>query len=369
MSRSIYNATATAEAKATALHLFRHLLRATSYLPDEFAQLYIRNYIKYQFRKARNPSERTPARLKSAQNSLNTLQRAADGEIKPLTEVLHRAYGRSGRRRRELVDDLLRADAKPATENGATAECLTAESINKEGKWESPRPVLNMFIRSQAANHPPDSKRPIIRQFEPQIPKNIWGRPMPLKRQRNIVKRFWASTLDKLLPPLPELEWNRLRDLATGVIPFKGPPPRRPRAGVPGERPEALLSDITFLKQPIRAAARTNKDAQLQERDKHTIDARFMRRIWAGVWNQSPLMTYNGETMEWTIVWGGSRSAASQGLTGTAGRRDLELFAGMDELDQGPMAVLRPAKHRKDNDKRRKLETPQLIEKIEEIDS
>jgi hypothetical protein len=369
MSRSIYNAAAAAEARTTALHLFRHLLRAASYLPDEFAQVYVRNYIKYQFRKARKPSERTPARLKNARNSLNTLQRAADGEIKPLTEVLLRAYGRSGRRRRELVNDLLRADAKSTPENGATVESLSAESINKEGEWEVPRPVLNMFIRSQAANHPPESSRPIIRQFEPQISKNTWGRPMPLKRQRNIVKRFWASTLDKLLPPLPEVEWNRLRDLATGVIPFKGPPPRRPRAGPPGERSETLLSAVTFLKQPIRAAARADKEAQLQERNKHTIDARFMRRMWASVWSQSPLMTYNGETMEWTIVWGGGRSAASQGMIGTAGRKDLELFSGIDELDPGSVVGRRPAKHQKDTDKRRKLESPQPIEKIEEIDS
>jgi len=359
-----------AKAKTTALHLFRHLLRATSYLPDEFAQLYIRNYIKYQFRRARKPSEHTPARLKKARNSLSTLQRAADGEIKPLTKVLHRAYGRSGRRRRELIDDLLRADAKSAPENGAAVESLTAESINKDGRWESPRPVLNTFIRSQAANHPPDSSRPIIREFEPRIPKNIWNRPMPLKRQRNIVKRFWASTLDKLLPPLPEVEWNRLRDLATGVIPFKGPPPRRPRAGAPEEKSEALLSAVTFLNQPIRAAARADKDAQIQKRNSHIINARFMQRIWASVWNLSPLMTYNGETMEWTIVWGGSRSAASRGLAGTAGRKDVELFSGMDEFDQGPMVVVRrPTKHQKDTDKQRKLETPQLIEKNDGIDS
>lgn len=339
---------ATAETKITGLHLFRHLLRAASYLPDDFAQLYIRNYIRHQFKRAKKPSKHTPARLKNARSSLNTLQRAADGEIKSLTKVLHRAYGRSGRRRRELVDDLLRADAKSTPENGTTTESITAENVIKEGKWDLPRPVLNMFMRSQAANHAPGNDRPVIRHFEPQISQTIWGRPMPLKRQRNIVKKFWASTQDKLLPPLPELEWNRLRDLATGVIPFNRPPPRRPRAGAPGERSESLLSAVTLLKQPIRASHRPKKDLRVQERGGHTIDARFMRRIWASVWSQSPLMTYNGETMEWTIVWGGSRSAASQGMAGSAGRRDLELFAGMNELDKGPMLVRRPARHRKD---------------------
>ncbi len=326
---------AITEANTNALRLFRHLLRVTSYLPDEFAQVYIRNYIKCQFRRAKKPSKRTSERLKNGRNALNTLQRAADGNIESLTKVLHRAYGRSGRRRRELVNDLLREDAKFVPENGATAESLTAESLtaestSKDGQVESPRPVLTMFLKSQAANNPPDNNRPPIRHFEPQIPKSIWERPMPLKRRRNIVKRFWASTLDKILPPLPEPEWNRLRDLATGVIPFEGPPRRRLPASPAGERSEALLSAAPFLRQSIRHAVRRQKDDEVKQRENHKINARFMRRIWASVWNHCALMTYNGETMKWTVVWGGSRSAASQALTGSAGRKDLELFEGID---------------------------------------
>jgi hypothetical protein len=359
---------ATAEARTRTLHLFRHLLRAASYFPDEFAQLYIRSYIKNLFIRGKAPSEHTSARLEHARSSLNTLQRAADGEVKSLTKVLLRAYGRAGRRRRELMVDLLQADANSMPENGETVESITAESLNKEGKWKSRGPVLDMLSKSQAANHPPDSGRHKIRQLEPQIPKTIWERPMPIKRQQNFEHNFWASTVDKLLPPLPELEWNRLRDLATGVIPFKGPPPRRPRAGLPGEKEESLLSAATYLKQSIRAAARPEKDARVQDKDKHKITPRFMRRMWANVWNQSPLMSYNGETMEWTIVWGGSRSAASKGLMGSAGKKDLELFAGIDELDQGPISVKKPAKHQKDTDMRRKMRTPHLI-KDNEIDS
>jgi Complex 1 protein (LYR family) len=359
---------AAAEAKIPALRLFRHLLRATSYLPDEFAQVYAHNYIKYKFRQARKPSKHTPERLKNARSSLNTLQQATNGDIASLTKVLHRAYGRSGRRRRQLVEDLLRIDAKPALEYGAISESLAAESISKEGKWESLRPVLIKFLKSQAANNPPENKRPPIRHFEPEIPKNIFERPVAMKRQRNAVKRFWASSLDKILPPLPEVEWNRLRDLATGVIPFKKPPRRRIPAGPPGER-TTLLHAAAFLKQSVQAAARPEKDARVQERKSHKINARFMRRMWASVWNQCPLMTYNGETMEWTIVWGGSRSGASQGLIGSAGRKDLELFEGMDELDKVPVRPRRPAKHKKDVGKRGKSETLKPIEETKELNT
>jgi hypothetical protein len=56
-------------------------------------------------------------------------------------------------------------------------------------------------------------------------------------------------------------------------------------------------------------------------------------------------------------------------MTGSAGRKDLELFAGIDELDQGHVVVQRPAKDRKNTEKRKRLETPQLVEKNNEIDS
>jgi len=351
------------EVKTPALHLFRHLIRATSYLPDEFARAYIHNYIKYKFVQARKTSEHTSRRLEKGRTSLNILQRATNGDIKCLTKVLYRAYGRSGRRRRELVQDLLRADAKLTPENGVSPESPTIESINKEEKWESPRPLLTMFLKSQAAHNPPENRRPPIRHFEPEIPKNIFDRPMALKRQRNIVKRFWASTLDKILPPLPEVEWNRLRDLATGVIPFEKPPPRRIPAGAPGKE-TALLHAAAFLKQSIRTAARPAKDARLHERNRHIINARFMRRIWAGVWSQCPLMTYNGETMEWTIVWGGSRSAASRGLTGTAGKKDLELFEGLNELDNGTVHSQKPANHKRNTECRQSRKSHSLPRKV-----
>jgi hypothetical protein len=324
---------AAVEAKTTARHLFRALLRAASYLPDEFARTYIHNHIIHRFRTA---SKITPARLQDARGDLNVLQRASMGEIKPLTKVMHLSYGRTGRRRRELIVALLRADAKPMQETDPSA----APPVFKEGHTAesppSPRPVFDTFLQSQSLNHPPDTSRVKIRHLQPQIPKeNIWGRPVALKRQRGLRHKWWSETLNKLLPPLPELEWNRLKDLATGVIPFEGPPPRRSTRLSPKRKPREVL-ELSSLKNPIRHAVRHSLDNRQKTMHQHEINARFMRRIWANVWNLTPKMSYDGESIEWIVTWGGGRSAASNGRVGSVGRADLELFEGVDLLSVGP---------------------------------
>ena len=330
---SNYNIMATAEAKATTRHLFRALLRAASYLPDEFAQTYIHNHIIHRFRAA---SKITPARLQDARGALNTLQRANNGEIKPLTKVLHLAYGRTGRRRRELIVALLRADAKPLQDPDLPTAVSVSDGGGSDGSSQSPRPVFDMFVRSQSLNHPPDTSRVKIRHLEPQIPEeSIWGKPVALRRQRSLRHRWWSETLNKLLPPLPEPEWNRLRDLATGVIPFEGPPIRRRQLVLSDGKPAESLN-ISCFKTPIRHAVRHSQDNRQKTMNRHKINARFMRRMWANVWNLTPKMCYDGEIMEWTVTWGGGRSAASNGRAGSAGKADLELFEGIELLGTGP---------------------------------
>lgn len=65
-----------------------------------------------------------------------------------------------------------------------------------------------------------------------------------------------------------------------------------------------------------------------------------MRRIWANVWGQSPMVSYNTETKEWSVVWGGSPEVSNH-IKVSAGRSDLELFEEMDQRDKEPMLVRR----------------------------
>lgn len=329
---------ASAEAKTTARHLLRSLLRAASYLPDELARTYIHGHIIQRFRKA---SAITPTRLQDARNSLNTLQRATNGEINPLRSVLYMTYGRTGRRRRELVIALLRPESLPPSASLPFAEKADDDVGTQDDDFAASRPMLRAFLKSQKNNNSSGwPKLALMRHLEPQIPEeNIWGRPLALKRQKNIKHRFWAKTLSRILPPLPEAEWDMLRDLATGVLPYKGSPPRRARAvstvEITDEEPPSLLS-LGYLKQPIGAAARHDEANPLKSMNRHHISRRFMRRIWASVWNVTPKMTYDAETKKWTVTWGDSTSAASQGLVGTAGKADLALFEGVDKLQEGP---------------------------------
>lgn len=258
-----------ASAETTALRLFRALLRAATYLPDELARTHIRNHIVHRFR---NAARITPDRLRNARRSVSILQRAAEGDPKPLRKVLSMTYGRSGPMRRELLDRLraLEGDA------------------------------LQHFIRSQKANKALETERKPIKQLKLTMPKeNIWGRPIPLKRQANIEKEFWSDTYEKLLPPLPERFWNRLRDLSTGVVTETLPKPR----GIGQDR---------------------------KRFEKHNLTPRYMRRMWASVWNESATM----ESMEggkWKITWGGWRNSLSKGRISMARKQDLELFEGAEE--------------------------------------
>lgn len=321
--------------KMEALHYFRHLLRAATYLPDEYARLYIHNDIVRRFRKHAKDTARLDARLQKAQRSLNILQRAVDGGLKPLTSVLFRAYGRTGRKRRKLIVELLRAEQGFAPEDGADPESIIAGGINPDGSWKSPRPLFDKLVRSQVAHHPADNPRPTIRRIKPTIPRTIWDTPITVRRQQNILHKFWSDLLQKILPPLPEMEWNRLRDLATGVIPFEGPPPRRSRPASKEKpvEPSSLLT-TSFLTTPVRAAARPEKDARVRKMHKHNLTPRFMRRVWATVWNISPLASYDGDTQQWNVVWGGGKTAASKGLISSATGRDFELFEGIDKLER-----------------------------------
>jgi Complex 1 protein (LYR family) len=308
--------------KQTTLHLFRALLRASSYLPDEFARAYIRNHISYRFRIA---SSITPARLQTARRVLSTLQRANNGAVAPLKKVLKHAYGRAGKRRQELVSIFEQLRRNPLSEKvlNIAQKRLGIDRVKDPLAYQT---LLLSFMRSQAWRSGAGEARGKIRHFEPQIPEeNIWGRPIAHCRRRNITRKFWTSTLKKLLPPLPEAEWNRLRDLATGAIPFRGAPPRRSHH-LPTEK--AFLSPSN-LKLPIHRSARELLEPSHRIDQQHHIKARFMRRLWGDIWQETPKVCYDNENAKWAITWGGGHSAESRGVLSIPGRKDLELFEGI----------------------------------------
>lgn len=327
--------------------LLRSLLRQSTYLPDEFARSWVKQHIVDSFQtyksKAHNiqsdssTDERFRKKLTDGRRALSQLQRAAEGDSKCLQKVLMSAYGRIGKRRRELLRRLLpspsaeddaytmeeaeaagiqemsSANANEVSQK-ANHEALKGTSLvgntssTKRTKFE-PQPLeprLAILLESQMRSGPPTLTRPNPRRLHPDIPElNTWMRPMPQKRVKNMHKKFYAELIDRALPPLPQHEWERLRDFASGKR--EPEPPRRQRRqdrsadGGLGAGMSALDIVVRYGKVP-RPVMRSPDDGQKSPRS--------MQRLYAKVFSQCPLMQYNEDKQKWDVTWG------EQGLLG-----------------------------------------------------
>lgn len=350
--------------------VYRHLLRAATYFPDDFARTYIQNDLHALFRNREKGSTNTEEKqirrmklLKRARDGISMIQRATEGEAGPLFNILRDVYGRAGPRRRELLAQLRRT---PKSAVNHTHEDLTAalESADIFDKLQ-PNPAFEALLKSQKQAKLDESPRRKLKRINPDtaIPKeNIFGRPLAKKLLAGKTKRFWASVFDKVLPPLPEHEWNRLRDLATGVIKFKGVPPRRipgltaaqiekcemgPKGKhkgqslgpssqireskrIPGTNDQIDSTIKTFHVDSSNIMALPAMHVSLGQQidNKHVLTSSYMRRAWKHIWLLTPLLSYSADKDKWTVKWG-ARTAYGMGRMSEAGTADLELFAGL----------------------------------------
>src|SRR5271163_3977922 len=136
------------------LHLLRSLLRECTYLPDPRARSYMHNYVLWSYRTYlpkpaawRKPIEfkRQVRLLHRGRKWLSMLQRANKGYLKPLEKVLMMSYGRTGKRKRELMQKLM------APEPPQTSEEVATFSVPKPyvKDWKPPAKV-DALMRSQA---------------------------------------------------------------------------------------------------------------------------------------------------------------------------------------------------------------------------
>jgi len=298
-------------------HLLRAILRETTYLPDEQARKYTRRHIISRFRDysvGSRPSgtiyERREEKLEEANEALKTLIRANAGEIKSLQRVLLLSYGRVGKRRHELMRPLLETPDVPSDHTGMTRDGRR-DSLSANSKRAAPAeglPTLNgklmALLQSQATVQPQELTRKNpkhVRQLRPRIPEhNSWGRPMPEVRVKNMTKRWYAEQLNRVLPPLPTSEWERLQDLATGEAKPERLAKRRIRTkkeiGVYHSDLQREKIVARLLKQNIYSRDISGKG--------HDITSRSMRRIWAVIFSQCPLMSWDSVDRRWKVEWG-----------------------------------------------------------------
>lgn len=331
-------------------HLLRALLRQCTYLPDPAARQYMHRHIlsryrEYSPRPSRHDPSATPPSpilkvrpnrrmvlLRTAQDGLSLLDRANSGHLRSLTKVLAFTYGRTGKRRYELLHPLL----APETPSDQVAVASLSASLTTTTTLTVP-PKLEALIKSHIHNKQMGLVKLPIKQIEPRIPAtNIWRRSVPMNRVRNIEKRWLKMILERVMPPLPEEEWERLRDLANGTLRWEGPVHRRVRArqtedtgeteeteetdGISNTEGESLLKDLD------EAMVSRNRRAT----DFHHINARFMKRLWASVFQQCPLMTWNAIRKTWHFEWGSLRTASFTGES-APDHSQWAAFQGVDE--------------------------------------
>ena len=340
---------------------YRALLRAAGYLPDSFARKYAFERIKSRFRASRakasklsrgtsqsrkdSQDEYTKQHLQRARRSRRLLENAGHGDMDALKKVLLAVHGREGERKRTLLKHLLQPDEEALPKDASALQDLIDKPVEANKKANIPSQKLYNFIKNQQENQPLEVHKEKIRQVKPKMPKeNIWGRPLPANLKESMQKKWWAVTLEKILPPIPRSEWERLRDLAIGVAPLEARPARR--KPMPAEV-EELSADqkskelLQYFQTPARP--KVNGLAQLAELhlpDKRNetkgidIRNRSMRRLYASIWSLSPTITYDEVGKKWDIVWGGQKSRALEGVIPKPTRAEEELFEGLRNIPQ-----------------------------------
>ena len=294
--------------------LFRAMLRECTYLPDPAARSVVADYVVARYRASQRPStrkrgagrtdgdvlvpRRRPRLITAARRGLSLLVRANRGESRPMLKVLLFTYGRMGRTRRELVTDLIRLDVDwkdPVTGISRRAAVPGQRDLRD---WPPRSEKLKALVSSQIRQKLQSPlSRADLKYEQPRLPaENIWKRPLPKRREKNLRWKFYRTTLNRVMPPLPEHRWARLRDLADGLLPWTGPVARRSRPE--GADAEESLLNVEFLSHRL-----DQQRHQLKEMDHpHRITARFMRRLWTRVFITCPVMKKEGES--WQVKWG-----------------------------------------------------------------
>jgi hypothetical protein len=360
------------------LHLLRALLREASYLPDAAARDYFRRYVVARF-KAYQPThnatasfdvravdkyrhrsfkrrhiaiinDRTAQQHRKAQKGLNFLRRANQGEEPCLEKVLWFTYGRLGRRKYALLDDLLKPD--PAWPDASApmqqlynsnARCLQYFEKPKSStahifhiSWISKRyPRLRAVLASQVHNNLSlhrSLKRPYLKT--PSV--NVWMRPMPLKRSVNIVRHWYAETMTRLLPALPVDEWDAIRAMSTAQQPISFAKRRTPIAE---SSPQPRSDHHRFehmLHRHLAMDKLSRADKPVGVNRPHAVTARFMQRLYARLLVLSCKLEYDPTRKEWKAIWGEPTKNARP-ASYTAPVND-SLFAGVDDAGQVPRA-------------------------------
>lgn len=336
------------------LHLLRALLREASYLPDANARLFFRRYIVHRFKayqKKRSISieKRSPSVHRKATKGLNYLRFANLGNAVCLSKILYFTYGRIGPRKYRLLEDVLRPE-------GVVPSSWPLQELYRSNQrylsfFDAPikanpthhgihisqhYPRLQATIKAQCQNDVVLRGAGIKRPYLLTPINNVWERPMPINRARNNVKRWYADTMTRLLPPLPSEEFDAIQAMLDGTKPFSLVNRRTPAVQhVPAEEiPEVerftkLVHDALVLEKPARADKIAGKRP----------NARLMKRLYAMLLPYCSKLEWNEKANKWESIWGSRLRGIKLDIDSEAAS---SLFAGVDAHGKAPVEPSAP---------------------------
>ncbi|KAI0450050.1 hypothetical protein F5B21DRAFT_448341 [Xylaria acuta] len=355
----------------TPLHLYRHLLRESTYLPA-LCRPWIASRIQQRFRdcRHRNPPERY---VKQAHSSLQHLRSANAGHVGRLERLCFMATGRVGKRRRILatsqlshrppadtaelersrVETTLESPPTPgapdAGDAGGAADAAAAAPRSHDWLDNWSVDMVAALARSQFTQQAKDWPQTMRRTLDPKYiveGRNSFGRPYSSRLLRNKLKRHWAAVLNQLMPPLPQGEWDHLASLVRGEanVDELMIPPRRPVARSAQDSAFGSASEQWDWSQHVLKPARVVERGSSRRRKTLTgredqdprgpgrpigvrvITPRKLQRIYGRVWNMSPVVKKNPENQKWSVSWGEHEQKIS-----TPSTSDLVFFQGVDK--------------------------------------
>ncbi|KAJ5017425.1 hypothetical protein K4K57_008614 [Colletotrichum sp. SAR 10_99] len=296
------------------LHLYRHLLRATTYFPL-ICRSYLEDWVKDGFRRERARAASAAAKLPTSRRDhgrereehflrtkalgegkrkLVILNAALLGDTDRFRKVLWLVFGKLGRRRRELMADFVKKEPDPPVDINELEKRMqvfdSERDIQKARKLQrlkripptkrvfdrtDPTPwvrqklspiednwdikKLTQFYTSQKTQQrdtPSDCwPRTELDNFKPEkfVPENdVWGRETAAQRKTKKVRLWWKRTADRLVPPVERNEWDLLRSIVSGDAPevLWKLAPRRPVAMEKSEQGDFPWSAYASI--PIR---------------------------------------------------------------------------------------------------------------------
>ncbi|OLL27166.1 hypothetical protein NEOLI_002683 [Neolecta irregularis DAH-3] len=169
---------------------------------------------------------------------LTTLRLANSGDVKATEVVLNRAYGRKGKRRKQLMAHIRNYPAPKPAPLIPHMPRTCPPTISEP---------LEALIKSQVGK--------TFKNILPVMPILLPGKQLDKRREANIKHRHHSKVLKSLDAPLPEDEFSKLEEKATKVGMPKG------------------------YKQPV---------GELKTREARNITPRYMRRRFLNLLKKSP---------------------------------------------------------------------------------